>query len=181
MLQEEKQEQKPTDPVLERSEAASDDSILYAHLEEESMESTRGEETLIVQGEVSTEEMLQEEGQEQQPTDPEEKEAVSVEVLSDKEISDRIVWTEEGLARWSQNASLSQALFELAQQKNLQVKATSVSVVCITVGNEKVSADGATREEASVKALSLTLEGLKNRPEQIQSQYYRAVQAVLLV
>ncbi|KAK7939456.1 hypothetical protein WMY93_002782 [Mugilogobius chulae] len=106
-----------------------------------------------------------ESGQVQRPTDPEENEAVSVEVLSDKESSDRIVRTEEGLARWSQNASLSQALFELAQQENLQVKATYIPVcmVFLLVGDEEIITEGATREEASMKALSLALEGLKKQ------------------
>ncbi|KAK7896583.1 hypothetical protein WMY93_021908 [Mugilogobius chulae] len=96
---------------------------------------------------------------------PEENEAGSVVILEDERSSDRIVRTEEGMTRWSQNASLSQALFELAEKENIQVKATSVSVcmVWILVGDEEVIAEGATREEASVKAISLALEGLKKQ------------------
>ncbi|KAK7885911.1 hypothetical protein WMY93_025532 [Mugilogobius chulae] len=88
----------------------------------------------------------------------EEQEAGSAVVLENERSSDRLVRTEEGMRRWSNNASLSQALFELAERDNLQV------------GDEEVVAQGDTREEASAKAMSLALEKLKKqtrvKPEQ---------------
>ncbi|KAK7885903.1 hypothetical protein WMY93_025524 [Mugilogobius chulae] len=102
----------------------------------------------------------------------EEQEAGSAVVLENERSSDRLVRTEEGMRRWSNNASLSQALFELAERDNLQVRAasTSVCVVWLQVGDEEVVAQGDTREEASAKAMSLALEKLKKqtrvKPEQ---------------
>ncbi|KAK7910358.1 hypothetical protein WMY93_015042 [Mugilogobius chulae] len=69
------------------------------------------------------------------------------------------------MKRWSQNPTLTQTLFELAEQDDLQVRASSISVfmVWLQVGNEEVVAQGATRKEASVKAMSLALERLKKQ------------------
>ncbi|KAK7919224.1 hypothetical protein WMY93_010508 [Mugilogobius chulae] len=86
-------------------------------------------------------------------------------VLGGEGSSDRIVRTEEGLTRWSQNAPLSQALFGLAEQDTLQMRAASVSLwmVWLLVGDTEVVAQGPTREEASVKAMSLALEVLRKQ------------------
>ncbi|KAK7895431.1 hypothetical protein WMY93_020756 [Mugilogobius chulae] len=108
------------------------------------------------------------EQREEEMEEPEEAQgAGSVQGLDDddEERRDRIAHTDKDMERWSKDPTLTQALFELVEQHQLQVRASSLRVcmVWLLVGDEEVFAEGATREEASVKAMSLVLERLRKQ------------------
>ncbi|KAK7939458.1 hypothetical protein WMY93_002784 [Mugilogobius chulae] len=148
--------------MKEGSEATvmtSDEPILHPDLEEERMASRREEGTLMEEDEVGTEEKLQEEGQEQRPTDPELESKGSTSSLLEKELEKELLQrTEVGVAEKrvervtvenENDTASAKGSNGLKQSEEQRVVETDEKVVIAEEGVEIASAKGF--EEAQIE------------------------------